>query len=378
MASRQSSTPTLDALRQFAVSRSLFQATDAHDVIARFGFLQADPIRSPARAQDLTLRHRVPGYRAGDLERHYATLPIEEAFFVNYGFVTKQLHSLMHPRGRIAAWGKRRRTQAQAILAFVRERGSVHPREVDAHFAHGRVTNYWGGSSNASTHMLDQLHYLGLLRVTRREVGIRVYGPLGPDDAPLVRLPTPEIDARLDGLIDVIVEKYAPLPWQSLAPLVRRLRYAVPQWAVRLPHALQRAKARLAHARVDGVDWYWPADATIADDVRGDVRLLAPFDPIVWDRRRFEILWGWAYRFEAYTPVAKRQFGYYALPLLWRDRVIGWGNTSVTDGVMRVEFGFVSGKRPRDRNFTRELDAEIERLRRFLDLEGANAKRRQD
>ena len=51
-----------------------------------------------------------------------------------------------------------------------------------------------------------------------------------------------------------------------------------------------------------------------------------PFDPIVWDRRRFEHLWGWAYRFEAYTPEAKRQFGYYAMPLLWGDRVIGWVN----------------------------------------------------
>ena len=50
------------------------------------------------------------------------------------------------------------------------------------------------------------------------------------------------------------------------------------------------------------------------------MRLLAPFDPVVWDRRRFEMFWGWAYRFEAYTPAAKRQLGYYALPLLWRDQ----------------------------------------------------------
>ena len=52
------------------------------------------------------------------------------------------------------------------------------------------------------------------------------------------------------------------------------------------------------------------------------VRLLTPFDPIVWDRRRFELLWGWAYRFEAYTPVAKRKLGYYALPMLWREHVM--------------------------------------------------------
>ena len=52
----------------------------------RLKFVQADPIRAPARAQDLTLRHRVKGYRVGDLERRYATLDVEEEFFVNYGF----------------------------------------------------------------------------------------------------------------------------------------------------------------------------------------------------------------------------------------------------------------------------------------------------
>ena len=61
------------------------------------------------------------------------------------------------------------------MLAFVRERGAIHPREVDEHFAHGRVTNYWGGSSNATTHLLDGMHYRGLLRVVRRDSGIRLY-----------------------------------------------------------------------------------------------------------------------------------------------------------------------------------------------------------
>ena len=58
------------------------------------------------------------------------------------------------------------------------------------------------------------------------------------------------------------------------------------------------------------------------------VRFLTPFDPVVWDRDRFELLWGWQYRFEAYTPAPKRKLGYYAMPLLWRDRVIGWANLS--------------------------------------------------
>jgi uncharacterized protein YcaQ len=98
------------------------------------------------------------------------------------------------------------------------------------------------------------------------------------------------------------------------------------------------------------------------------VRLLAPFDPVVWDRRRFEILWGWAYRFEAYTPATRRTLGYYALPLLWRDRVIGWGNLSLRDGTMHADLGYVSS-RPRDRGFRGALDQELHRLRVFLGLE---------
>ncbi|HKS21674.1 MAG TPA: crosslink repair DNA glycosylase YcaQ family protein, partial [Thermoanaerobaculia bacterium] len=168
----------LDALRRFAVSRSLFRPTTLQRALERLRFVQADPIRAPARAQDLTLRHRVRGYAAGDLERRYAALDVEEDVFINYGFVTRELHALMHPRQGKPRWGARhRKSRAQQLLEFVADAGDagVHPRDVAAHFAHGRVTNYWGGSSNATTHLLDDLHYRGLLRVARRENGTRIY-----------------------------------------------------------------------------------------------------------------------------------------------------------------------------------------------------------
>ncbi len=150
--------------------------------------------------------------------------------------------------------------------------------------------------------------------------------------------------------------------------VIRRLRLAAPQWQKWISRALVRAKERLRHERVDSVDWYWPAEENPARGKPADgVRLLAPFDAVVWDRRRFEMLWGWSYRFEAYTPIAKRVRGYYALPLLWRDRVIGWGNLSVKDGELKAEFGYV-GDPPRDRVFVRELEAELERTRVFLGL----------
>jgi len=373
---------TLADLRRFAVARSLFTPTTLKRALHRLGFVQADPIRAPARAQDLTLRHRVKDYRAGDLERRYAMVDVEEDFFVSYGFVSRAVQALMHPRSdtRVPAesrgsWPAARKRRAQLLLEFVRERGAVHPREVDDHFSHGTVTNYWGGSSNATTHLLEAMHYRGMLRVVRRDAGIRIYSAhehgSAPTDAAARR-------ARIDRLVDVVVGIYAPLPGASLASFVRELRFAVPQWRGELPGALQRAKQRLSQARVDGVDWYWPADDDSArHPAQETVRLLTPFDPVVRDRARFEVLWGWRYRFEAYTPALERQRGYYALPLLWRDRVIGWGNLSVKNGELRSEFGYVDSRPPRDRAFKRELEAELDRMRTFLKLPRAAAAGRQ-
>ena len=360
---------TLDHLRRYAIARTLFKPTTLARAIDKLGFVQADPIRAPARAQDLTLRHRVRDYRAGDLERRYARLGVEEDYFVNYGFLPRAHHALMHPRIPRTEWAPARWAQANAVLAFIAERGVVHPREVDAHFSHGKAANWFGGSSNASTQLLDGMHYRGLLRVARREGGTRVYSVREADaQAP----DAATASARMDALVDLVVHKYAPLPAASLGQLVSHLCGGVPQWAPLRAAALASARQRLAHAKVDGTDWYWPAgdkpQAACWQRTEG-VRLLTPFDPVVWDRRRFELFWGWAYRFEAYTPAPKRKLGYYALPLLWHERVIGWGNVSVAGGALAATFGYVSGCAPHDAAFGAGLEAELDRMRAFLGVE---------
>jgi uncharacterized protein YcaQ len=360
---------TLTDLRRYAVARTLFAPTTLPRAISRLGFVQADPIRAPARAQDLTLRHRVKGYTAGDLERRYAKLGVEEDFFVNYGFLPRAQHALMHPRTPRTVWTPARWKQAHAVLAFVIERGAVHPREVDAHFAHGKVVNWFGGSTNASTQLLDGMHYRGLLRVARRDGGTRVYAARDAGGEKKVDAAT--ANQRMDALVDMVVHKYAPLPAASLGQLVSHLRGGAPQWAALRAAALVRARQRLGQARIDGIDWYWPAAEKPAaarwqpDD---GVRLLTPFDPVVWDRRRFELFWGWAYRFEAYTPAPKRKLGYYALPLLWRDAAVGWGNLSVSDETLHAEVGFATRSPLRDAGFKSALEAELGAMARFLGL----------
>ena len=342
---------TIGALRAHAISQSLFPPTTLRDAIERLGFVQADPIRSPARAQDLILRHRVHGYRAGDLERYYASLDIEEDYLYAYGFLSKPVWQLLHPRK-----SKPLRALERKVLDLVLQLGEAHPRALEAHLGRRRVVNAWGGYSKATTDALEWLHWRGLLRIARRESGIRVYRPAFLSDA------APPAAERLRSLIMVYARIFAPSPEKSLQSVIARhrdlgnTRAAVREMA---------SGGELRMDTVDGVSYVWP-EGEIEQEPPNQVRFLAPFDPLIWDRARFEHLWGWAYRFEAYTPVKKRVRGYYAMPMLWKTDVTGWANATVVGGKLDVNVGYVNG-RPRGAEFRRELDAEIARLAEFLE-----------
>lgn len=342
----------IDDLRALAVTGSLAPSPSLQAALERAGFVQADPIRAPACAQDLILRHRVVGYRAGDLDRHYPALPVEEGYLYAYGFLARPLWRLAHPPRAAGLTGLERR-----VLDTVRALGQAHPRDLEEHHGRTRRRNAWGGLSKATTIALDRLHGRGLLRVVRRESGVRVFQAVDPTDPPP---PSPAGAAR--ELVRAVASIMAPAPERMVRAFASRLRRRAP----RAPDPLRALldEGELARVVVDDIAYLVPRGAVPADAPRV-VRLLAPFDPVVWDRARFEHLWGWAYRFEAYTPVAKRVRGYYALPLLWGDRVIGWANARVEQGALEVDVGF-QGARPRGRGFDDELAAELERLREFL------------
>jgi uncharacterized protein len=221
---QRSASITITQLRRYAIARSLFAPTTLKRAIHWLGFVQADPIRSPARAQDLTLRHRVKDYHAGDLEQRYPTLGLEEDFFVNYGFLPRATQALMHPRVARQTWPVQRWEQAYALRDWIADKGVTHPREVDSHFAQGTVKNAFGGSSSATTQLLDAMHYRGLLRVAHRENGTRLYAAQHSAAAEQTS------DAAFDALVDVAVACYAPLPAATLGQLLSHLCIGVPQW----------------------------------------------------------------------------------------------------------------------------------------------------
>ena len=350
-------TVPLKLLRAHAVRRSLFAPTSLPAAIGALGFVQLDPIRAPARAADLILRHRVAGYRVGDLDRAYPEMPLAEDYLHVYGVMPAPTQDLLHPRPPLE-WhvDSEHPRLAARILAHVRVHGVTHPRDLHATLGKGSIRNGWGGSSAATTRMLEALQYRGKLRVARREAGVRLYALAEARARPRAAA------ARAAGVLGLLLRLYAPLPEGSLRKLARMVTgISIPEEVA--AQALARMLGGRAVRRVAaaGTGFVLPADEALDAECEDRVALLAPFDPVVWDRLRFECFWGWDYRFEAYTPPAKRRFGYYALPLLWRNDVIGWANAASVDGTLRVNIGFAKA-RPRGAAFRHALEAEVAAL----------------
>jgi uncharacterized protein YcaQ len=354
---------TLRQLRHYSIARSLFKPTSLQRTIARLGFLQADPMRAPARAQDLILAHRVKNYCAGDLERRYPRLAIEEAFFFNYGFLPRETLALLHPRGTPRSWDATMQARAQEVLAFVRQHGRTYPKDVQAHFDHGRIKR-WGGNLNVSAHLLEGLHYAGQLRVAQRVAGTRIYQAIEhppQDDSPEARL------ARAGQLLDTVIHLYAPLPAASLGYLcVLEFR----TWPTR--YASSSRSPNPAMHMLRSTAWYGSGRRATsprppeAPSMTGCVSLhpSTPWSGIAGASSSF---WDWKYKLEAYVPAHKRRMGHYAMPMLWGDQMLGWANLKVVGGRLQHELGF-AGLKPRGSAFRHALDEALHQMHAFLGL----------
>jgi uncharacterized protein YcaQ len=329
------------------------------DAMRGMQFVQADPIRSPARAQDLMLRQRVAGYVAGDLEATFPDLEVEEGYLFAYGFMAPEVW-------RNLRWRPHRKLKKleRAVLEAAAELGEVHPRALDERFGRKSVENHWGGKSQETKRILEKLHQHGYLRVSRREKGVRVYQI--PEDSS-GKTADPFKRYCLLALTTALV--FGPTTKRFVVSELRSQNHLLPVRGDRLAAVESLVETgKLAEVEVAGVTYLWIRKDWLSAEVPERVRILAPFDPLVRDRERFVQLWGWTYRFEAYVPEAKRERGYYAMPVLWRDRVVGWTNAKVEDESLRLEFGY-AGKRPKAKAFRLLAEVEAESMARFLGLE---------
>ena len=268
-------------------------ATDVRATVRALGFLQLDPIATVATPQELVLWSRLGAHDRGELDR---LLWDERALFEWNAFVWP-VESLPLVRGLIRRW--RTSTQYASerwVRAFVADnprfrryvlrelerRGPLPGRALDDHAKGEPEDHRWHGSRRVGL-MLESLHLRGEIAVAGRTGKQRLWD---------------------------LAERVYP---SSEAMSVREAEHA---------YADQRWRAR--GVRRDGERWLAHPDAADARAPLGDrATLLSPFDQLIADRERTEALWAFRYRLEMYVTPAKREHGYYVLPLLVGESLVG-------------------------------------------------------
>jgi uncharacterized protein len=282
--------PELERLRRIAVRAALLDGstTSVLETVRRLGFLQLDPISTVAPAQHLVLWSRFGSrYDQAELDRLLwkQRKLVEWNAYVYPAEDLPALKALMRRRDRpldlrVIAWLKEHASYRRYVLRELKARGPLLSREIEDHAHSIREGHRWWGERKMGL-MLEMLAMRGEVAVVGRQGKQRIW--------------------------DLAERWYPETEGVSLAEAKRRVE--------------ERRRRRLG-AWLERGKWHVHPDA---DDspVPDRVTLLTPFDRLIHDRARAEALWDFRYRIEIYVPAAKREYGYYVLPILVGDRIVG-------------------------------------------------------
>ena len=315
--------------RRIAVRAQLLDgsASGVLDTVRRLGSLQLDPIATVATPQHLVLFSRLGTYNTAELDR---LIWDERKLFEWNAFVypiesLPLIRALMRRSRRAAthSWDRRRKEFLRQNAGFRRyvlreleRRGPLLSRELEDRAAERRGEHRWFGRRQVAQ-MLEALHRIGEVAVVGRRGGQRLWG---------------------------LADAWYP---ETETVSVREAE-----------RALAEQRFRSLGVRLEKGEWL--AHLDVSDEPVPDrVTVLSPFDRLVHDRDRAEALFGFRYRLEMYVPAAKREYGYYVLPLLARDQLVGrveprfdrktrelevlgaWGDTSRLDEALKPLTAFL-------------------------------------
>ncbi|HTZ21580.1 MAG TPA: crosslink repair DNA glycosylase YcaQ family protein [Opitutaceae bacterium] len=315
---------------------------DVAAALEHLGYVQIDPLNVCGRMHDLILRNRVAGYREGDLMRfvhggdnagpqtqnpkptaepraaleHYLPGAGVLAAFPRAAWPYLLPHMRqrrLHARGYAGKLSPAEERLAQYLLAEIAARGPLMSDEIADD---GRATTAWGSNGRVTKIVLEKLFVHGRVLIAARRNFRRVY------DLPERVLPTAVLAAAEPSPPDAA-------RWLVLARLHQRRLVALKKAELPL------VEDRVQLVRIDGGPALYclHEDAPLWDELStlnappptsaAVPRLLAPLDPLIYDRRLTQRLWDFDYTWEVYTPAHKRTRGYYALPVLAGDQLVG-------------------------------------------------------
>jgi uncharacterized protein len=322
---------TPEQARRIAVRAQLLDgsARGVLDTVRRLGFLQLDPIATVAPPQHLVLWSRLGSFDTAELDR----LLWKERKLVEFNAFVYPIEALPLLRARMrrnrrATHYNRDRWRRQFlkenaafrryVLRELERRGPLLSRELEDRPVRAQAEHRWYGSRFVGR-MLQLLHVYGEIAVVGRRGGQRLW--------------------------DLAERWYPETETVPLREAERRF-------------AAQRFRA--LGVRLEKGEWHAHPEVSDAP-VPDRVTLLSPFDRLVHDRDRAEALFGFRYRLEMYVPPAKREYGYYVLPILVGDRLVGrveprfdrktrklevlgaWGDTSRLDEALADLASFLAG-----------------------------------
>src|SRR5437868_4159920 len=299
-------------------------------VAALLGRIQVDPTAVVDRAERLMLWSRLGAY-----DREELRVALEEPprqLFEYVGFLLPiddlPLHRAVmerfprqdYRRGEyVAGWLRDNATFREYILDELRHRGPLLSRDLDDRAEVPWQTGGWNDGKNTGR-MLELLWRAGDIAVTRRQGSQRVWD--------LFEHVFP--DADMERLPDEVVAI------EGMARQLHASGFVQPGWGTALDYSLPardvgedslRADGIAVPVTIDGLPGEWLAHAdllgALSDPWQPRTTLLSPFDPLISDRERTEALFGFRFKLEIYKPAAQREYGYYVLPILDGDRLIG-------------------------------------------------------
>ncbi|MBC3874774.1 winged helix-turn-helix domain-containing protein [Undibacterium flavidum] len=312
------------------------QTADKQAVLAtiqNMGVLQIDTIHVVARSPYLVLWSRLGDYQQEWLEQHLDEGRLfeywsHEACFLPIESFGRYRHQMLKPEGMgwkyNQTWLQENANHVKQVLKHIKEFGAC--RSADFERTDGKAGGWWEWKPEKRS--LEVLFTTGKVMVARRQKFQRVYDltervhPNWNDKRDLGKLVDDQRNQVLDAVYALGICKAS---WIADYFRMKKLSPAIQAESLYQQGLLQKIA-------VDGWTepaYYHPQRASLVEQAKaGQLRathtcLLSPFDPVVWDRKRALEFFDFDYRLECYTPEAKRQYGYFTLPILRRGKLIG-------------------------------------------------------
>ncbi|RUU63928.1 winged helix-turn-helix domain-containing protein [Mesorhizobium sp. M2C.T.Ca.TU.009.01.2.1] len=343
-------------------------------VLSRTGLLQIDSVSAVVRAHYMPLYSRLGPYPLALLDN--AALSRKRAVFEYWAheasFLPVETYPLMRWRMQraeqgdemylgLAKWGRERKAMIDEIYKEVADRGPIAASDIEGHKGNG---GWWGWSE--AKHAFEWLFWAGRITTAYRR-GFERYYDLPERVLPqaVLDLPVPSVEDAHRELLRISARAHGIATYGDLRDY---FRLAPGDTKDRIEELV--GAGELLPVKVEG----WEKTAYLHKDARIPRRiearaLLAPFDPVVFERTRTEKLFGFRYRIEIYTPAEKRQYGYYVLPFLLGDRIVARIDLRADRpaSVLRVHAAYAEAGAPAET--AAQLFDELKQMQAWLGLE---------